>query len=153
MSFLCVTGVIGVDYHPCLIMNRDDDDDDQIQLTFSITVDCPDAVSINMIGPDRQVRGVTASLNIDSFYIGYCDRCDSDDDHIIDFCYHSVDIQSIAHVTDPQDTQISNIHSDIDANMLLSPDNITIDVDSHWNCYCKTQTVCGCGCDPLHDGW
>jgi hypothetical protein len=26
-------------------------------------------------------------------------------------------------------------------------------VDMHWNCYCKTRTVCGCGCDPKHDGW
>lgn len=25
--------------------------------------------------------------------------------------------------------------------------------DSHWDCYCKTSDVCGCGCDPLHDGW
>jgi hypothetical protein len=25
--------------------------------------------------------------------------------------------------------------------------------DSHWDCYCKTEKVCGCGCDPLHDGW
>lgn len=30
---------------------------------------------------------------------------------------------------------------------------ITIRYDSHWDCYCKTQRVCGCGCDPLHDGW
>jgi hypothetical protein len=25
--------------------------------------------------------------------------------------------------------------------------------DSHWDCYCKTQKVCGCGCDKRHDGW
>lgn len=25
--------------------------------------------------------------------------------------------------------------------------------DTHWDCYCKTEDVCGCGCDPLHDGW
>lgn len=25
--------------------------------------------------------------------------------------------------------------------------------DPHYNCYCKTQKVCGCGCDPKHDGW
>lgn len=25
--------------------------------------------------------------------------------------------------------------------------------DAHWNCHCKTRDVCGCGCDPLHDGW
>jgi hypothetical protein len=25
------------------------------------------------------------------------------------------------------------------------------DYDTHWDCYCKTEDVCGC--DPLHDGW
>ncbi len=25
--------------------------------------------------------------------------------------------------------------------------------DSHWDCYCKTRSVCGCGCDSDHDGW
>jgi len=30
---------------------------------------------------------------------------------------------------------------------------VTVKVDTHWNCYCKTTTVCGCGCDPLHVGW
>ena len=31
--------------------------------------------------------------------------------------------------------------------------HITINYDSHWDCYCKTRRVCGCGCDTLHDGW
>ena len=30
---------------------------------------------------------------------------------------------------------------------------INYNYDSHWDCYCKTRQVCGCGCDPLHDGW
>ncbi len=30
---------------------------------------------------------------------------------------------------------------------------ISVEVDSHWDCCCKTSKVCGCGCDPLHDGW
>ena len=25
--------------------------------------------------------------------------------------------------------------------------------DTHYGCYCKTGPICGCGCDPLHDGW
>jgi len=33
------------------------------------------------------------------------------------------------------------------------PARISVDYDSHWDCYCKTEDVCGCGCDPLHDGW
>ena len=35
----------------------------------------------------------------------------------------------------------------------VHPDKITVDYDKHWDCYCKTRRVCGCGCDPLHDGW
>jgi len=30
---------------------------------------------------------------------------------------------------------------------------VKCEVDTHWDCYCKTQKVCGCGCDKLHDGW
>ena len=30
---------------------------------------------------------------------------------------------------------------------------LAYDYDSHYDCYCKTQEVCGCGCDPLHNGW
>lgn len=30
---------------------------------------------------------------------------------------------------------------------------LAYEYDTHYNCYCKTQKVCGCGCDPLHDGW
>lgn len=30
---------------------------------------------------------------------------------------------------------------------------LNYEFDSHWNCYCKTRNVCGCGCDSKHDGW
>ena len=30
---------------------------------------------------------------------------------------------------------------------------VKYEYDTHYGCYCKTQQVCGCGCDPLHDGW
>lgn len=42
---------------------------------------------------------------------------------------------------------------DASAYILALSSNITLTVDTHWNCYCKTQNVCGCGCDELHDGW
>jgi hypothetical protein len=32
-------------------------------------------------------------------------------------------------------------------------ETINLSLDDHWNCYCKKRKVCGCGCDPLHDGW
>lgn len=36
---------------------------------------------------------------------------------------------------------------------LTDPTNLRVDYDTHRDCYCKTEDVCGCGCDPLHDGW
>lgn len=41
----------------------------------------------------------------------------------------------------------------IEAIELNDPSNLRVDYDMHWDCYCKTEDVCGCGCDPLHDGW
>jgi hypothetical protein len=35
----------------------------------------------------------------------------------------------------------------------VAPGHVSVSWDTHWNCYCKYQDVCGCGCDPLHDGW
>jgi len=32
-------------------------------------------------------------------------------------------------------------------------DSTKVFVDTHWDCVCKIWTVCGCGCDPKHDGW
>ena len=32
-------------------------------------------------------------------------------------------------------------------------DDVKLVIDNHWNCYCKYRKVCGCGCDPKHDGW
>ena len=46
----------------------------------------------------------------------------------------------------PDDTEIQPVIDE-----LLQ--TITLEVDSHWDCYCKTRSVCGCGCDPKHDGW
>jgi len=31
--------------------------------------------------------------------------------------------------------------------------NYTIAVDTHMNCKCKKEEVCGCGCDDKHYGW
>lgn len=33
-------------------------------------------------------------------------------------------------------------------------EHIGVAYDSHYSCFCKrNQSVCGCGCDPAHDGW
>jgi hypothetical protein len=48
------------------------------------------------------------------------------------------------------------IEEDEDLKSLPNEDwsNILVPIiDTHYDCYCKTRKVCGCGCDPLHDGW
>lgn len=42
---------------------------------------------------------------------------------------------------------------DVKESILADLKSIKIIVDGHFDCYCKTQQVCGCGCDPEHDGW
>ena len=52
--------------------------------------------------------------------------------------------------SDNEDENSDNEDEKIDwANEL----DIEYEYDTHYDCYCKTQKVCGCGCDPLHDGW
>ena len=51
------------------------------------------------------------------------------------------------------ESDASDDESDTSNDELNEKFCITFEYDSHWNCYCKTYRVCGCGCDPLHDGW
>ena len=51
------------------------------------------------------------------------------------------------------ESDVSDDESDASDDELDEKFRITFEYDSHWNCYCKTYRVCGCGCDPLHDGW
>ena len=44
-------------------------------------------------------------------------------------------------------------YSLIETIELDDPTDLRVEYDTHWDCYCKTEDVCGCGCDPLHDGW
>ncbi len=38
--------------------------------------------------------------------------------------------------------------------MAIQSSIITIERDLHWNCdTCINGGICGCGCDPEHDGW
>jgi hypothetical protein len=45
-----------------------------------------------------------------------------------------------------ENNELDDLFSDI-------KDTIVLKIDTHWNCYCKTRNVCGCGCEPKHDGW
>ena len=58
---------------------------------------------------------------------------------------------------DIDDDQDDNVIDLCDAiKQMTSTDwsyDVQILIDTHWNCYCKYKQVCGCGCDPNHDGW
>jgi hypothetical protein len=53
------------------------------------------------------------------------------------------------------ESDASDDESDTSDDELNEKFCITFEYDSHWNCWCKDRPhkVCGCGCDPLHDGW
>lgn len=69
---------------------------------------------------------------------------DEDSDESSEYEYSDVDDGDGNSVSDDRKCPFENIFSYSD---------FSISNDPHWNCYCKTQKVCGCGCDPLHDGW
>jgi len=119
-------------------------DDDPI-VDFTIVVPVPD---------DYQVGDNSLVVNFDdtSAIDVYCDYCD--DMHYIS--YYDFKIDNFV-VTD-DDIYPSINMDDIDVNwdngiIDVLTTKIHVTVDTHWDCYCKTRKVCGCGCDPLHDGW
>ena len=54
---------------------------------------------------------------------------------------------------DDSDDDASCDDDDNDWNSIDWNFKITYEFDKHYDCYYKTRKVCGCGCDPLHDGW
>ena len=65
----------------------------------------------------------------------------------------NIDVKRIPHI-DHDDSDSDRDDDDYyDAMLKYVRDRMKLIVDTHWGCYCKTQRICGCGCDPLHDGW
>ena len=114
------------------------------------------------------------NVECESSFGVFCDECDEyyyllfdvDDDIIVTEGIVGVDLNIVSDDTgdsdtgdsDTGDTDDDDSDSDNETDLLeIVSDNvmssISLAVDTHWNCFCKTRKVCGCGCDPLHDGW
>ena len=103
--------------------------------------------------PDIPTNGLyevefVLSLNDDipDYDLDYYNDIDSYDDDDDDDDYDDDD-----GVDDVDDTDVDD--DDVDGDYSAITWIINYNYDSHWDCYCKTRQVCGCGCDPLHDGW
>jgi hypothetical protein len=104
------------------------------------------------VDSDGNIEGV--DVNICDYH---CQVCEED---------HEIKISTIRFVTSHQTSwEIVDVDvddSDVDdicetgqeiLKHCKNNSEFSVDTDSHRNCYCKTQNVCGCGCDPLHNGW
>ena len=83
-------------------------------------------------------------LNCVDIYIKYnnIELCSSSD------CDDFSELDNLSELDDSfNDEIINDIISEIKNVELL------YEYDTHYDCDCKTQKVCGCGCDELHDGW
>lgn len=165
MSFikLFITGRLNLSCCDSNDENDENDDENYDIYDFGIVYDCPD-IKIGQISEDGRVNGVLVNLDEKNIYL------------LIGSNYYEVTIKNInvyinkdnnEYITKYEDSDNDSDEKDyingyIDGYPFLSvvseikkylKDNIIITIDDHWDCYCKTQTICGCGCDSKHDGW
>lgn len=120
------------------------DDNDDIVHNCQFRFDIPDNFSYNQISNNDMVNGVSFDCTVRDFKVHYLDvSFDTNNIRIINgnagVNYQISD--------DSDDDNYDFTHNLI--NYVFDHTNMTI--DSHWNCYCRKQRVCGC--DPHHDGW
>lgn len=130
----------------------------------------PDLIS--QISDDGAIDGFTVSLedvNSDIQYLNEISSKNLDLPYTDDIVFDSVSISPtdiknkyiILSDDDTDDDTDDNTDDDTDdiimSYLKLISDNVLFVIDDtddeHRDCYCKTRNVCGCGCDPLHDGW
>lgn len=128
---------------------NDDIDCDEFKVELSIPV--PHDLKLNQLNNNR-VSGLIVTFN--TFEI-QCD--DSDNFYAVEIkadnrniTYDSTGRTGI-NFNDMDDYNCPDTFLDKLAENIT--DRVKVKIDTHWDCYCKTTTVCGCGCDPLHDGW
>lgn len=134
-------------------------------------LDIVDGIQYSQVSVDGKVSGLIATYAVDqtvdlSRTSGAC-HCDLnlrlDDAQIIcgstgvNFSLKDVDDGDIDDVddedVDDEDDDFNDLQDDLQDVFDMLRNNITLSVDSHWDCYCKRGPVCGCGCDPKHEGW
>lgn len=121
-------------------------------------LDIIDGLQINQINSDGTICGLKADYTDyhDGWTLdGTCDTCDVA--LVIDIKRARI-VNGISGTTYSLDTSKTDgdiLNNDTDLQDLFNTlrDDIKLSVDTHWNCYCKRIQVCGCGCDPKHDGW
>lgn len=143
-----------------------DDDDDGVVYDVTFTLSSPSDLLHRQIGRDGMVKGLLVKcanrqVPDGSTWDGWIslDLDDADGDESIRYDYSvSFDLSAAA-------LSSNNLGVNLGDSPAISDDNpvhrlfayilsqVTLYTDTHWDCYCKTQQVCGCGCDPKHDGW
>ncbi len=121
-------------------------------------LDIIDGLQINQINSDGTICGLKADYTDyhDGWTLdGTCDTCDVA--LVIDIKRARI-VNGISGTTYSLDTSktdgdILNADTDLQDLFNLLRDDVKLSVDTHWDCYCKRIRVCGCGCDPKHDGW
>ncbi len=144
----------------------DDHDTGSNSHTMTCYLPDPDWLKVNAITDDNSINGIKSFHFKYSYYfpnagVISCKWVRNPDDTTTTITMNDdgSDSDSI-NSSDSSDDDSDNeseldgiIHKIIDMSPNDLNDNIGINWDSHWDCYCKTRRVCGCGCDPLHDGW
>ena len=93
------------------------------------------------------IDGKVHGINVVTKYVYFeCEMCNQ-------IHYPDIQINEISYIHGDVDIIIENEHDDFENTVKNELQEIKLTMDSHWDCYCKTRKVCGCGCDPLHDGW
>lgn len=132
----------------------DNDEEDRINISFHIDIDNNtlfEGVPYDHVNLMLENDDVIDGMNLDFTHTGtlYSLYLNEDDDDEIKFYF---EFESIS--CDSEDDVYYEIDN-YDEYVEVIKDNYSLfyEYDTHYDCYCKTRRVCGCGCDPLHDGW
>lgn len=107
---------------------------------------------VGNIKETENVAGLTASFL-------FLDECYTEKDSQLQIVLAKDAIDDVHEldIDDPADHPDAKTNDDIleriNDGIARAKDTIKFQYDSHHDCYCKTQKVCGCGCDPKHNGW
>lgn len=141
----------------CLTIRVDFSDDQTDCHSIVIYIPDPDWLHVNAIADDDSINGLEYIKITNEYYFPNADVLSCkwirhpEDTSIVITPDNKSDDCDDDHDDDSTSNSILNEIRDMPIHDLINM--IDIKWDSHWNCYCKRQRVCGCGCDPLHDGW
>jgi len=105
----------------------------------------------SMFGKNGKINGTTIFCNIYN-----CPSCESSWGwgNTVSF-----EVDSLKQVDEEFEDEFTMVNETEEEDEVLTRckeefhNNYDYKVDFHWDCYCKSFPVCGCGCDPDHNGW